>query len=106
MGVCDSPKRIDNEAFVNRENPLQKLPKYIANVSKSLCKLECENLTASGFLLKLKKEGKEFFCIMTCEHVITREMIQQRKTMSFYYDSIEAKTQEIELNPEDSYKIS
>ena len=37
---------------------------------------------------------------MTCEHVITRDMIQQRKTMNFYYDSMEAKTQEIELNPE------
>ena len=38
--------------------------------------------------------------MMTCEHVIKREMIQQRKKISFYYDSIKIKTQEIELDPE------
>ena len=114
MGICDSSKNNANEVkplpnvnggrqlevTVNPEIPSNKINKYMAYVSKSLCKIEYENQAASGFLIKLFKGKKDFFCMMTCEHVIKREMIQQRKKISFYYDSIKIKTQEIELDPE------
>ena len=96
MGVCDSPNR--NEVLT--KNPLIKLPSFIANISKSLCKIEYENQIATGFLIKLFKNRKEFFCLMTCEHVVTRAMIKQRKTISFYYDSSDVKMQIIELDPD------
>ena len=86
---------------VDQINPLKKLPTFIENVAKSLCKIEYENQTVAGFLIRLSKERKEFFYMITCEHVITREMIQQRKTIRIYYDnSIDAKTKEIELDPD------
>lgn len=59
MGVCDSLNIKSNEVFVNNKNGLQKLPKFIAHASKSLCKIEYENKIATGFLIKLSKEGKE-----------------------------------------------
>ena len=107
MGICDSSKNNANEVktlpnvnggrqlevTVNPEIPSNKINKYMAYVSKSLCKIEYENQAASGFLIKLFKGKKDFFCMMTCEHVIKREMIQQRKKISFYYDSIKIKTQ-------------
>ena len=37
--------------------------------------------------------------MMTCEHVITREMIKQRQTIYFKYDSIDFKSKEIKLDP-------
>ena len=92
MGICDSSKNKGNEVMVDPKNPSRGLDQYMANVSKSLCKIRYENQSAIGFLIKLFKGQKEFFCMMTCEHVITREMIQQRKTISFYYDSIDVKT--------------
>ena len=88
MGICDSSKNNANEVKLNGGSqleviadptkPLNTLDKYMAYVSKSLCKIEYENKTATGFLVKLSKGQKEFFCMMTCEHVIKREMIQQR----------------------------
>ena len=99
MGVCDSSKGNVKEVNVDPNKPAIDLPTSIVHVSKSLCKIEFGNKTATGFLVKLSKEGKEFFCMMTCEHVITREMIKQRKTISFYYDSIDAKAIEIKLDP-------
>ena len=117
MGICDSSKNKANEVKplpnvnggrqlevdVNPEIPSNKINKYMAYVVKSLCKIEYENQAASGFLIKLFKGKKDFFCMITCEHVIKREMIQQRKKISFYYDSIKIKTQEIELDPYKKY---
>jgi hypothetical protein len=80
-------------------NPSKGLDQYMAYVSKSLCKIRYENQIATGFLIKLFKGKKEFFCMMTCAHVITRDMIQQKKTISFYYDSINLKTIGITLDP-------
>ena len=38
---------------------------------------------------------------MTCEHVIKKEMVNQRNTIIFFYDSINAKLKEIILNPDE-----
>ena len=38
---------------------------------------------------------------MACEHVIKKEMVNQRKTIIFFYDSINAKLKEIILNPDE-----
>ena len=59
-------------------------------VSKSVCKIIFGNPNsveikddekidlnfATGFLFKLYKEDKEFLCLMTNEHVITRDMVK------------------------------
>ena len=40
---------------------------------------------------------------MTCEHVVTREMINQKRKIRFLYDSIGAKLREIELDKNKRY---
>ena len=99
MEACYLSKNNINEVNVEHNKPDIYQPTSIAHIAKSLCKIEYENKTATGFLIKLFKEGKEFFCMMTSEHVITREMIKQRKVINFYYNSINAKTKEIKLDP-------
>ena len=39
---------------------------------------------------------------MTNEYIITKEIIKQRETINFYYDS-ESKTKEIDLLPDERY---
>ena len=91
---------IKEEAILNSQLPIAIDP-YVANVSKSLCFIKTQNTSGSGFLIKLFKGTQDFFCLMTCEHVIKKEMVNQRKTISFFYDSINAKLKEIILNPDE-----
>ena len=69
-----------------RKSNLIKLPSSIVRVSKSICKIETPFKKASGFLIKLSKGEEDFFCLMTNEHVITRELIEQQQEITFYYD--------------------
>ena len=69
-----------------RESNLIKLPSSIVRASKSICKIETPFKEASGFLIKLSKGEENFFCLMTNEHVITRELIEQQQEITFYYD--------------------
>ena len=95
-----TPNQLLNDRAVNPKQPLKKLDKFIAFASKSLCLIDYKNKFGSGFLLKLFKGNQDFYVLMTCEHVITREMIQKRETINFYYDSIEYKTKQIILDPD------
>ena len=113
MGICDSPNDKGNavvpltnksgapnyEVEVDKNNPSTELDQFMAHVAKLLCKIRYGDQIATGFLLRLFKGQDELYCMMTCEHVITREMIQQRKTISFYYDSINFKTIGITVDP-------
>ena len=92
-----------NKIILKPNIPTYKLDKFMAYVSKSLCKIHGENIIATGFLIKLLKGRKDFFCLITCEHVITRSMIRKRKKISFFYDSIDVKTKIIELNTNKRY---
>jgi hypothetical protein len=88
-------------------SPLIQMSSYsILIPSKSICKIECKIGTSinlsSGFLIKFFKGEKDFFCLMTNEHVITKELINQKKTIFLYYN-YESKVKEIQLNPEERY---
>ena len=60
--------------------------KQILQVSKSVCKIMDDNMISSGFLIKFFKGDKEFFCLMTNEHSITKEKINQKKKITFTFD--------------------
>ena len=55
---------------------------------------------SSGFLIQLFKQEKKFYCLMTNEHVITKEMIKQKITIDIFYDS-QSEFREIKLNPKE-----
>ena len=62
------------------------ISKQIIQVSKSVCKIMDDNMISSGFLIKFFKGDKEFFCLMTNEHSITKEKINQKKKITFTFD--------------------
>ena len=84
------------------DSEMHQLDKSIANASKSICKIFAKDKVSSGFLIKLFKRDQDFFCLITCEHVITTKMIKKRNTINMYYDN-ESKSREIKLNPDERF---
>lgn len=74
----------------------------ITDISKSICKIKTKNKTGSGFLIKLFKGNNIFFCLMTNEHIVTKEMIRKKDIISFDYNQ-EKNKKEIILNHEHRY---
>ena len=98
----NSPKDIEKkkEVIISPEG-FHSLDQSIKQTSKSLCKITISSgKMSSGFLIQLFKGRKEFYCLMTNEHVITKEMINQKIKIDIYYDS-QSKFRNIELNTEE-----
>ena len=95
-------KNISPQAIM-KESTFYTIDPYIAKVSKAMCKIETNKKISSGFLIKLFKGEKEFFCLMTNEHTITKEMIAKRSSFNFYYDSSDFQSKTIDLNPQERY---
>ena len=69
----DSEKDKINEVLTNNE--LTQINLNLYNVIKSVCKIIIKDgKIGTGFFIKLYKNNKEFFCIMTNEHIITQEL--------------------------------
>ena len=78
-GSYKAKNLIIEESILNGKKPIE-LDPYVAYVSKSLCFIQTQSTkgSGSGFLIKLFKGTQDFFCLITCEHVIKREMVNQR----------------------------
>ena len=91
---------MEDEILINNV----KIPKMdqVYNLLKSTVKIEVgPNKLGSGFFIKLKKnKGKTFYCLMTNQHVITPEIIEQKKRIKILYENSQ-KTLIIELDQED-----
>ena len=91
---------MEDEILINNV----KIPKMdqVYNLLKSTVKIEVgPNKLGSGFFIKLKKnKGKTFYCLMTNQHVITPEIIEQKKKIKILYENAQ-KTLIIELDQED-----
>ena len=85
-----------NESIINT-SPIIPIPDTVITATKSLCKILAGNQVSSGFLIKLFKGDEDFFCLMTNEHVITKDIIKNKEKIKFYYDN-ESKNKEIYLN--------
>ena len=71
-------------------------------ISKSICKIDTSYQIASGFLIKFYKRDKDFFCLLTNEHVVTKDLIKKKEIITIYYNN-EKIRKEICLNPEQRY---
>ena len=79
------------------------IPENICLVSKSLCKISTpNNILGFGFLIKFYKGKENFFCLMSCEHIIKQELIMQKEKINFYYDK-ESKMKEIILDKDERF---
>ena len=71
------------------------------NIAKSTVKIEImPNIIGTGFFLKLKRNNKPFFCLMTNEHVITSDMVKRKKEIIVKYIN-ETNVILIKLEPEE-----
>lgn len=84
------------------DNPLKPISIHTLHMSKCVCKIMDDNMTYSGFLIKFFKGNSEFFCLMTNEHSMSKEKINQKKKITFTYDN-EFKISQIILLPEERY---
>ena len=105
MGVCDIGKKekqgiINNNEKNNKKNivkqveipghEIEKIDLQLHEVCKSICKIHIQdnnrNYFSTGFLIKLFKKDKPFYCLMTNEHVIKNEFIYSKKNVEIFYD--------------------
>ena len=79
-----------NEVIIKKKEIIP-IDKELIDVYKSICKITYENEkneieNGSDFLIKLPKDGEEIYCLMTNNHVITKEMIDSKKTIKVEYE--------------------
>ena len=67
-----------NEVVI-KNKPLKEIDINLSKVIKSVYKIKFKNRVGTGFLIKLNKDKKELNCLMTNEHVITKEMIESNE---------------------------
>ena len=77
--------------------------KQLYDILKSTCKIICSNIKGgSGFFIKLYKGKNPFYCLMTCEHVITETMIEKGDYIQINYD-YDKKNISINLNKSERF---
>ena len=79
-----------------------KVPDFISSISKSIVKLNIQDKTFSGFLIKFFKEDKDFFSLLTVGESISSDMIKKFEDFKFYYDN-ETKIKKISLNKSERF---
>ena len=75
-----------------RKNNLEKLTKKQLFILKSICKIVSKRFYGGfgfGFLIKLSKNEKPFYCLMTNEHIINYNMINSKETVRIIFDDWE-----------------
>ncbi len=70
---------------------IQSIDSCLNKVFKSICKIifpeEIGIDKGTGYFIKLFRANSPLFCLMTCEHIITNEIIENNKTIEIYYDN-------------------
>ena len=101
MGSSGSKEIERKKEVIITPEGFHSLDESIIRASKSVCKIIIPpKEMSSGFLIQLFKGQKEFYCLMTNEHVITKKMIEQKIKIGLYYDA-QSKFRKIKLNPEE-----
>ena len=77
-------KRIDEVEI--KDSELKPLDKNINKVSPSVCKIIINKYNGSGFFIKLNINDNILLCLMTNEHVIKKEMVENKENIEIKYD--------------------
>ena len=85
MEKGDDNDKIKNQ-IVNKDSDIKKIDINLHEVSKSICKLCYKNRFGTGFLIKLFKDEKELYCLMTNERVINKQMIELNEVIDVNYN--------------------
>ena len=76
---------IDNISSLNNLNSFD-FKKFELDISKSVCQIEFKVKFGSGFLIKLEKGDMTFYCLMTCEHIINKNILKHEGSVTAYYN--------------------
>ena len=79
--------KMKGSEFVGLFEINEKTPHYIAVAAKSLCYIKTPYKRASGFLIKFVKNNEDFYCLMTNEHIVEKELVENKESIIFYYDN-------------------
>ena len=69
---------------ITKNSEIKEVDISLTKVLQSICKIAYGNKCGTGFLIKLYKDGKELFCLMTNEHVIKEAMINSKERFIKY----------------------
>ena len=81
MEISDNKDKSDriNQGLI-AGSPFEYLDSCLIDVSKSVCKIKIgkksESVFGSGFLLRYLINEKYFYCLMSNEHIITKDLIK------------------------------
>ena len=91
-----SDSEAKNEVLI-RQSGIKEIDLNLHEVLKSICKIIYKNNFGTGFFIKLYKNEKELYCLMTNEHVIKKKMIEEKELIDVSY-SYEKKWIKIKLD--------
>ena len=86
MGICgeERNKRKDrtNEEIIPGSE-MHSVNSCLYEVCRSICKIIFPNKVGTAFFIKLFKNDKPLFTLMTNEHIITKDMIEKKKQLKY-----------------------
>ena len=85
-----------------KNSEIKEVDVSLTKVAKSICKISYGNECGTGFLIKLFKDGKELYCLMSNEHVIKKAMIDSKETINVDY-KFETKLIQIKLDSNERF---
>lgn len=82
-------EKIINEN-ISEDSESKKIDRGLFNAFSSICKIiilnENNNKSGIGFLIKLFRKDNPFYCLMTNESLINKEIIESNKEIEIYYN--------------------
>ena len=87
MGASSNNKKDRKNEVLTDESSLHQVNSFLYEVCPSVCKIIASNLIGTGFFIKLYKENKPLFVLMTNEHVIKKDMIEKNEKIEVYYNN-------------------
>ena len=85
-----------------KNSEIKEVDVSLTKVAKSICKISYGNECGTGFLIRLFKDGKELYCLMSNEHVIKEAMIDSKETINVDY-KFETKLIQIKLDSNERF---
>ena len=80
--------------------------KKLMELEKCICRIAINNeIICLGFFLKLEKGKDSFYCLISCGHLITKNLIKKKKKLEIIYNFIDENNKKvnIELNEDERF---
>ena len=96
----ESAQNVQNVSF--QPLPYKRREQSFLKVSRSICIIKSKTQTGTGFLLKYLIKEKNYYFLISNEHIITNDMINNQEEIEVIYDN-KFKTIKIVLNQDERY---